>query len=84
MFLAICKISGVQCLKCGSFQIYDSGGPELYLRCDKGNPGEVFDSIEAVSSRCCFTVGSNPNVKIDNICMKYACLGVAAGGVQWA
>ena len=53
----------------------------LYLRCDKGNPAEVFYSIEAVTRRVMFLVGSNHNVHIDNICMKY--IGhhaVAAGG----
>ena len=53
---------------------------DIYLRCDKGNPGELFDSIEAVVHRCIFLVGSTPNVRIDNLCMKYACFGVTAGG----
>ncbi len=52
----------------------------LYLRCDKGNPGEVFDSIEAIARRFTFRVGENENVTIDNICMKYYCFGVVAGG----
>lgn len=54
---------------------------DLYLRCDRGNPGEVFASVEAVTRRVGFAVGSNANVHIDNICMKY--IGhhaVAAGG----
>lgn len=54
---------------------------ELYLRCDKGNPGEIYSSIEALTKRPCFLVGSNENVRIDNICIKY--IGhhaVAAGG----
>lgn len=54
---------------------------DLYLRCDRGNPGKVFDSVEAVTRRVGFAVGSNKNVHIDNICMKY--IGhhaVAAGG----
>lgn len=54
---------------------------ELYLRCDKGNPGAVFSSIEALTRRVMFRVGSAPNVRIDNLCMKY--IGhhaVAAGG----
>lgn len=53
----------------------------LYLRCDRGNPAEVFYSIEAATRRVMFAVGSNHNVHIDNICMKY--IGhhaVAAGG----
>ena len=53
---------------------------ELYLRCDKGNPGQIFEAIEAVGRVCIFRVGSNPDVTIDNICMKYACFGVSAGG----
>jgi len=53
---------------------------DLYIRCDRGNPGQVFESIEAVAQVYLFKVGSEPNVTIDNICMKYACFGVTAGG----
>ena len=53
---------------------------ELYLRCEKGNPAEVFESIEAVVKVALFKVGSNRNVTIDNLCLKYACFGVSAGG----
>ncbi len=57
-------------------------GPEykgvLYLRCDEGNPGEVFDSIESVSRETGVRVAQKKNVTIDNICMKYMCFGVAA------
>ena len=54
---------------------------DLYLRCDRGNPGEVFNSIEAVSRRFGFVVGENNNVRIDNICLRYiGCHGVAATG----
>lgn len=44
---------------------------ELYLRCDEGNPGEVFDSIEALTRRHMFFIGSNENVRIENLCIKY-------------
>ena len=44
---------------------------ELYLRCDKGNPAEVFESVEALPGRTLFRVGKNDNVKIDNLCIKY-------------
>ena len=50
----------------------------LYLRCDKGNPGKVFRTIEAVVSRSAFICGDNCTV--DNICMKYYVFGVRAGG----
>ncbi len=53
---------------------------DLYLRCDKGNPGELFDSIEAIANQTTFRVGENANVTIDNICMKYIKFGVTAGG----
>lgn len=53
----------------------------LYLRCDEGNPGELFSSIEATTRRVMFAVGSNHDVHIDNICMKYIGIhAVAAGG----
>lgn len=54
---------------------------ELYLRCERGTPGEVFSSIEALARRNLFCVGSNPNVHIDNLCLKYiGCHAVSAGG----
>lgn len=59
----------------------DESYGELYLRCDKGNPGEVFSSVEAVPRRPMFRVADDDNVKIDNICMRYIGLhAIAAGG----
>lgn len=61
--------------------VKDDSKGEVYLRCDKGNPGKIFKSIENLAGRHMFYVGSNENVKIDNLCMKY--IGkhaVAAGG----
>ena len=53
---------------------------ELYLRCDLGNPGEVFDSIEAVTWNVGVSVGDCYDVRVDNLCIKYAKFGVSAGG----
>jgi len=54
---------------------------DIYLRCDKGNPGEVYDSVESVARTHMFVVGSNDNVTIDNLCIKYIGMhGVAAEG----
>ena len=54
---------------------------DLYLRCDEGNPGECFASIEALTRRPMFSVGSDDHVHIDNLCLKYIGLhGIAAGG----
>jgi len=54
---------------------------ELYLRCDGGNPGEIFRSIEALTRRPMFQVGTCDHVAIDNLCLKYIGLhAIAAGG----
>lgn len=54
---------------------------DLYLRCISGNPGEIFESIEAIPKVCGFRVGENSDVTIDNFCIKYIGIhGVAAGG----
>ncbi len=54
---------------------------DLYLRCDAGNPALAFDSVEAVARRHGIAVGSCNNVRIDNLCIKYAAQhGIAAGG----
>lgn len=54
---------------------------DLYLRCDRGNPGEVFTAIEAVPRRNMIAVGRNDHVVIDNLCLKYiGCHAISAGG----
>ncbi len=61
--------------------IDDKSFGELYLRCDRGNPAEVFDSIEAAVKRNMLRVGDNRNVRIDNLCLKYiGAHAVSAGG----
>lgn len=58
----------------------DSFG-DIYLRCDRGNPGNVFDEVESLARVHGFFVGANKNVKIDNLCIKYIGMhGVSAGG----
>lgn len=49
----------------------DTALGDLYLRCDKGNPGEVFETVESVARRHMFIVGTDANVTIDNLCVKY-------------
>ena len=54
---------------------------ELYLRCDGGNPAELYGSIEALPHRNMVQVGNNANVTVDNLCLKYiGCHAVSAGG----
>ncbi len=53
----------------------------LYIRCDRGNPGDVFDSIEALPRRCMLRIGQQDNVRIDNLCIRYVGHhAVSAGG----
>ena len=61
--------------------IDDKSFGELYLRCDKGNPASVFDEIEALPKRNMFKIGSNNNVTVDNLCLKYiGAHAIGAGG----
>ncbi len=54
----------------------------LYLRCDRGNPGRVFRSIEALARRHMITVGTCDNVRIDNLCLKYIGMHAVRGSRQ--
>lgn len=54
----------------------------LYLRCDAGNPGKVFSSIEALPRRHMIHVGTCDNVHIDNLCLKYIGMHAVKGGRQ--
>ncbi len=44
----------------------------LYLRCDSGNPGEVFESIEFATNRVLFAVGDCKDITINNLCIMFA------------
>ena len=56
---------------------------ELYLRSNRGNPGHVFDSIEAAVRECAFVVSRAHHVHIDNICCMYQGIhAVTAGGAR--
>lgn len=52
----------------------DSAGLKgtLYLRCDKGNPGEIYDSIEfAERPYVIFLPTGGKNITVDNLCIKF-------------
>ena len=53
---------------------------DLYLRCDRGNPAEVFHEIEALPRRSMIQVGRNENVRVDNLCLKYVGVHAVSGG----
>ena len=59
----------------------DCKGP-LYLRCDRGNPGTVFQSVEFASKHddYPFIVICKPGCVIDNLSVKYwGAMGIGAG-----
>lgn len=61
--------------------IANSVGP-LYLRCDNGNPGKVFDSIEFNTRGNIISVGGD-NVTVDNLCIMYGgSHGIGSGSVK--
>ena len=62
--------------------IDDQSFGDLYLRCDRGNPGKVFSAIEALPKRNMFRVGKNPNVTVDNLCIKYVGAHAIGGGAS--
>lgn len=55
-------------------------GP-LYLRCDRGNPGEVFDSIEFNTKNT--IIGAKSDTDFDNLCIMYGGThGIGAGSIK--
>ena len=56
---------------------------KLYLRCDAGNPGDVFESIEFCIDRDdtsgWIITTETTGVTIDNLCLKYAAHGIGLG-----
>lgn len=51
---------------------------DLYLRCDAGNPGELFDDIQ-IPTPSCFISGLPSYTTIDNIEISYSGAGMATG-----
>lgn len=59
------------------FHDYKKG--KIYLYCDKGNPAEVYKSIEIASAVTIFEIENlRSNVTIDNLCLKYAGFAIKA------
>ena len=58
---------------------------KLYLRCDEGNPGEVFEKIEIIQDMCAVQCGeglpgmTGEGIVVDNLSLKNCNLGVACG-----
>ncbi len=56
---------------------------KLYLKCDRGNPGKVFNSIEFNTRKNIIEGAFAQDVLVDNLCIKYGgSHGVGAGCVK--
>ena len=56
----------------------------LYLRCDSGNPGEIYDSIEFAERPYVIALPEGgENITIDNLCIKYGgSHGISGNGLN--
>ncbi|MBE6705103.1 MAG: hypothetical protein E7583_07570 [Ruminococcaceae bacterium] len=60
----------------------DAARGPLYFRCDNGNPGKIFDSIEFNVKEHIIKIGGN-DITIDNLCLKYTgAHGISSGNVK--
>ncbi len=58
---------------------YDSDTSRLYVYCNRGNPADVWDSIEISQTGCYFKILARvSNVTFDNLCLRYTDSGVGA------
>ncbi len=54
-------------------------GGYVYLYCDKGNPANVWSSIEFIDLFAIISINRHDDVTIDNLCLKYSNFGVSSG-----
>lgn len=52
---------------------------KLYLRCERGNPGELFEDIELTKRISIIRCTNKKNVTIDNLCFSNGNFGITAG-----
>lgn len=61
---------------------YTADRADFYLRCDEGNPGEIFSSIEFLDGKT-HTIRAKSDVTIDNLCVLHTARhGIGAGTVK--
>ncbi|MBR5308716.1 MAG: hypothetical protein IKU43_08095 [Clostridia bacterium] len=55
----------------------------VILRCDEGNPGAIYNSIEILPKRNTIACAGKKNITIDNLCIKYCgAHGVGSGTTE--
>jgi len=67
----------------GDFIATDRAIGPVYLRCDRGNPGEIYDQIEFNTKGHTILIGNSNGVTVDNICIVHTgSHGIGAGTVN--
>lgn len=64
-----------------SFEVDKNGNPltgPLYVRCDKGNPGELYKEIEFITAYKAFDGMAN-DTTLDNLCFGYSTYTITSG-----
>jgi len=56
---------------------------KLYFRCDEGNPGELYDSIEFLQPYSFAAYMEGGDTVLDNLCISYSCLTIGTGADGW-
>lgn len=65
------------------FPMTHTSDGELYLRCDSGNPGEIFKSIEFCTKTFIIKCPYADGIRIDNLAIKYCGYhGIWSGGIK--
>lgn len=65
------KLNGIITLEKNGDYYFNQKQDTLYLYCDKGNPGKVYDDIELGLNKAAFSVLNTDDVTIDNVRIKY-------------
>ncbi len=71
--VGVMKSGGIIALAANEEFFHDTVNGMIYLYCDKGNPSNVYKSIEIMPSTYIFNIPNGVgNVTIDNLCLKYS------------
>lgn len=56
---------------------------KLYFRCDEGNPGQLYESIEFLQPYSFEAYMSGKDTVLDNLCISYSALTTGTGDTGW-
>ena len=56
---------------------------KLYFRCDEGNPGELYGTIEFLQPYCFVAYAGGMDLVLDNLCIAYSAFTSGTGNTGW-